>query len=202
MSLRALLAALAIVVGSGAAATEVGSRECPPGSSLRQDGLEFACETPNGVGDGPFWRLYEDGTLRLWGTLRAGTLHGAWVAFHENGARATEAEYRDGVLSGWFRRWTRSGQLEYEGRHDDAGEMHGTWSRWWPNGKLRAHWEMQHGRASGEVETFHESGERASAGERSGGLREGAWTWWSADGSVAAECRYERGEVVAGRCGN
>jgi antitoxin component YwqK of YwqJK toxin-antitoxin module len=183
-------------------AAELPSRDCPPGASLRREGLDFACETSGGVGEGPFWRLFEDGTPRYWGVERAGRLHGTWIAWHDNGARATEAEYVAGVLRGRFRKWNRDGQLLYEGSHDAAGEMHGRWFRWWPNGNLRVEWEMQHGISSGIVKTFHESGGPASAGLRREGRREGVWTWWDLEGRVAAECRYDRGAVVDGSCGN
>lgn len=197
---RVLVLALALAGTLGAA--ELPSRDCPPGASLVQRGLDFACETPDGVGEGPFWRLSEDGTPRYWGVERAGRLHGPWIGWHDNGTRATEAEYDRGVLHGAFRKWDRAGQLLYEGRNDARGEMHGTWSRWWANGELRVEWEMEHGRSSGAVRTFHENGARASAGARRDGFREGEWTWWDPDGRVSARCRYEAGVAVEGKCGN
>jgi antitoxin component YwqK of YwqJK toxin-antitoxin module len=195
---RALLLAVALAGTLGAA--ELPSRECPAGASLEQDGLDSACETPDGVGEGPFWRLFENGSPRYWGVERKGKLHGTWIGWHDNGARATEAEFEAGILHGAFRKWSREGQLLYQGHHDAAGEMHGSWSRWWPNGQLRVQWDMDHGRSSGSVTTFHENGTRASSGLRTDGRREGAWTWWNDDGSVAAECRYAAGAVVEGKC--
>jgi len=196
---RALLLALALAGTLGAG--ELPSRDCPPGASLQHEGLDFACVTSDGVGEGPFWRLYENGTPRYWGVERAGRLQGVWIGWHDNGTRAIEAEYDADVLHGRFRNWNRDGQLTHEGNHDATGEMHGTWLRSWPNGKLRVQWEMEHGASSGAVESFHESGGRASAGMRREGKREGEWTWWNTDGRVAAQCRYERGVVIEGKCG-
>lgn len=199
--MRGPLLTLVLALAGTLGIAELPSRECPPGASLRHEGLDFACETPDGVGDGPFWRLFESGAPRYWGVERKGRLHGVWIGWHENGIRATEAEYDHGVLHGTFREWNREGQLLYAGSHDAAGEMHGTWFRWWPNGNLRVEWEMDHGVSSGAVKTFHENGTRASAGMHRDGNREGEWTWWDTEGRVVAACRYEHGVVVDGTCG-
>jgi antitoxin component YwqK of YwqJK toxin-antitoxin module len=174
---------------------------CPSGSALRERGLESACETRAGIGEGPFWSRREDGSLRLWGQARNDVTHGTWIKFHPGGEKAIEAEYRKGQLSGSFRQWNRDGALVYAGQHDADGEMHGTWTRWWPTGEKRVEWEMEHGRTNGPVAAWWESGRKRFRGQRVDGVDHGAWTWWDEHGDVAAECRYERGKVVEGACG-
>lgn len=200
MRLR-LLAALALAATLGVAGDDSLEFECPRGSALREHGTDFACETPAGVGEGPFWTRRDDGTLRVWGRARAGRTEGRWLQFHPSGRKSIEANYRNGALVGRFELWDDHGQLLYAGTHDARGEMHGTWRRWWPNGRERMRWQMRHGTADGRVVAFWENGERRFEGRREHGRREGAWTWWDESGAVVARCRYERDAVVEGSCG-
>jgi antitoxin component YwqK of YwqJK toxin-antitoxin module len=196
-----LLCALVLVASLGAAPEADLDFTCPPGATLREIARDAACETPDGVGEGPFWQRFDDGSLRIWGTARGGETDGRWIQWHRGGARAIEAQYRAGVLDGAFTMWNEDGVKVYAGTHDARGEMHGVWTRWWPSGAERARWEMRHGVAHGRVEAWWESGERRLAGRRESGLREGHWIWWDETGRETARCRYARDAVVAGRCG-
>lgn len=199
-ALAALLLAVALTAPPAGRAADP-DFACPSGTLLREHGLDSACETPAGVGEGPFWSRRADGSLRLWGESKGDAPHGAWIKFHPNGEKAIEAEYRSGELRGFFQQWNRDGQRVYAGRHDDAGEMHGTWTRWWPNGNKRVEWEMQHGRTDGDIVVWWESGSERFRGQRDDGVNDGDWIWWDETGGVSAECRYQRGNVVAGTCG-
>lgn len=174
--------------------------DCPPGSRRRQRDRDFACETPVGVGEGPFWGRYESGRLRYWSEARDGKTHGTWITWHPSGEKATEAEYRGGELVGAFRQWDADGKLVYAGTHDATGEMHGTWTRWWPNGEKRLEWAMVHGHQHGEVAAWWQSGTRKLAGRHEAGRREGTWTWWDERGVETASCRYRDGSIVTGVC--
>lgn len=174
---------------------------CPAGTTLHEHGLDAACETPAGVGEGPFWSRRPDHSLRLWGQAKHDLPHGTWIQFHPSGKKKLEAEYRDGHLNGAFQQWSSNGTLVYAGRHDAAGEMDGTWTRWWPNGGKRVEWEMHHGRTHGNVRAWWESGGERFRGRRSDGVDEGEWTWWDESGKVSAHCVYRRGKVMAGTCG-
>ncbi|RIL06635.1 MAG: hypothetical protein DCC71_05980 [Proteobacteria bacterium] len=198
MSRAGLVLSLLVPLAVRAAEPEAA---CPPGTALREHAQEFACATPDGVGEGPFWALRDDGTVQYRGAARGGRTHGTWTSWHANGVRSKQAEYRDGVLVGDFRQWDEQGRRLYAGRHDARGEMDGTWTRWWPNGRKRTEWEMRHGSPHGAVAAWWESGARKLRGRREAGRREGRWTWWDEAGSVAAQCRYESGAVVDGRCG-
>jgi antitoxin component YwqK of YwqJK toxin-antitoxin module len=198
--LRRIPATLALALC--AAAQDPPPLACPPGSEQRQRERDFACETPEGVGEGPFWGRYQEGGgLRYWSEARRGRTHGPWIAFHPNGRRSREAEYRDGELTGAFREWDAEGRLTVSGQHDEAGEMHGTWTRWWPGGGKKLEWEMEHGRAHGEVAGWWEHGARRFAGRREDGRRQGVWTWWDERGRETARCRYRDGVAVEGACG-
>lgn len=200
MRLSAL--ALLLFLASPAAGADAPGFTCPDGTQLREQGLDAACETPDGVGEGPFWSRRPDGSLRVWGEARNDVPHGTWIKFHPDGGKEIEAEYRNGQLSGAFQQWNRDGRLVYAGRHDAGGEMHGTWTRWWPNGGKRVEWEMSHGRSDGEVRAWWESGGERFHGRRSDGVAEGEWTWLDESGAVSARCRYERGKVAEGTCGS
>jgi len=195
-----LLAALALLATLGAAGEDALDMHCPKGSVLRERGTDFACETPAGVGEGPFWARRDDGSLRLWGAARGGKPEGRWISWHPSGGKSIEATYRAGELVGPFQMWSETGQLLYAGTHDARGEMDGEWTRWWPNGNRRAQWEMRHGRPHGPVAAWREDGSRNFAGRREDGRREGEWIWWDASGAEIARCRYARDVVVEGTC--
>lgn len=198
---RSLLVALLVLAVPARAGADALDFDCPVGTALREHELDAACETPAGIGDGPFWSRYPDGSLRLWGVARDDVPHGTWIQFHPGGGKQIEAEYRSGELSGSFQQWNRDGRLIYAGRHDAAGEMHGTWTRWWPTGGKRVEWEMLHGRTHGDVRAWWENGSERFRGQREDGVNQGDWIWWNEAGAVAHRCRYESGKVVAGECG-
>lgn len=201
MCARLLLASLLLASLGVAGEAELDMR-CPAGAELRERGTEFACETPDGVGEGPFWVRRADGSLRIWGNQRDGKTDGRWIQWHPSGGKSIEATYRGGELVGPFQMWDEEGHLVYAGTHDEGGEMDGKWTRWWPNGKRRMQWVMRHGRGHGAIEAFWEDGEKRFEGRREAGKREGEWTWWDATGKEVARCRYADDAVVEGVCGD
>ena len=61
MRLSAL--ALLLLLALPAAGADEPDLACPAGTRLREHGLDFACETPDGVGEGHFWSRRPDGSL-------------------------------------------------------------------------------------------------------------------------------------------
>jgi antitoxin component YwqK of YwqJK toxin-antitoxin module len=203
--MRTTWIAAGLVVAAGAAigcgATEGREPRCPPGTSRVDRAADSACQTADGVLEGPLWARYPDGRLRFYATARKGLVEGIWTSWHANGERSIEAEYHDGQLDGRFRMWDMAGHLLYEGFHDAHGQMDGTWVRWWPNGRQRARWEMRGGRQQGAIEAWYPSGVRRMQGQRTDGRADGRWQWWDEDGKPTRTCRYEAGRVVEGVCG-
>jgi antitoxin component YwqK of YwqJK toxin-antitoxin module len=60
--------------------------------------------------------------------------HGLFVAYHENGTKASEGQYEHGKESGLWRDYHENGQLAAEGHYKD-GQQVGTWKHWDSNGK-------------------------------------------------------------------
>ncbi len=197
---RFLLLAVALLAARATAAEP--DLSCPSGTRLwkQSNGSESRCETPDGVGEGPTYGRYSNGTLRYSGTTRAGKTTGLWTNWNSNGTLSIEAEYQDGELVGAFRRYDANGVLQSEGNHDRKGRMDGTWTRFWPSGKVRTRWTMDGGRQQGPVATFYESGAKKSEGQRVDGRPDGEWTWYAEDGHPTESCRYQEGRVVAGVC--
>ena len=196
--LTAMLGTFVAIAGADAAEPKL---PCPSGTRLVQQAREARCETPDGVAEGPFTVRNADGTLRYAGTARRGKTHGAWTSWSAAGKVSVEAHYEDGELVGPFRRFGANGILQIEGSHDRAGEMDGIWNGYWPNGRLRTQWSMSHGEQQGPVTTWYESGAKKSKGRRAGGQPDGAWTYFAEDGLVTHRCRYDRGRVAEGPCG-
>lgn len=68
----------------------------------------------------------------------------------------------------------------------------GEWRRWYPDGSPRSSYEFVPGTAT-LMRFFHPGGVPSAEGMATQGLREGAWTFWSEDGTVE-----QTGPYVAG----
>ena len=88
--------------------------------------------------------------LRKWGGGKV--RHGIWTTYYEGGEKETEAEYREGLLHGVERRWTRQG-------------------------KLTSEYSFRFGRRHGEFTVWDHFGSPATQGEYKGGLPTGKWQW-------------------------
>ena len=52
------------------------------------------------VSDGEFISKYDDGSVKLSGTIVNGQRSGTWTSYHRNGNKASENEYSNGLLNG------------------------------------------------------------------------------------------------------
>ena len=52
---------------------------------------------------------YPNGKVQFEGSYRDGKKHGTWTQYHENGVKAEEARFRNGVPAGAPRRWDEAG---------------------------------------------------------------------------------------------
>ncbi|HEY9219445.1 MAG TPA: hypothetical protein VIO94_15470 [Phenylobacterium sp.] len=59
---------------------------------------------------------------------------GLFVAYHPNGAKASEGTYEEGVEQGVWRDYHENGQLAAEGQYEGGAEV-GRWRYWNADGK-------------------------------------------------------------------
>ena len=64
-----------------------------------------------------------------------GKKHGKWTAWHANGKKNTEVEWRNGKLHGKTTHWHDNGQKSMEGEYRDS-EYHGVRVTWDSEGRL------------------------------------------------------------------
>jgi hypothetical protein len=110
------------------------------------------------------------------------------VAYWPTGIRRHAGGGRPHHEEGTWRYWYFDGQLRARGRYA-GGRRTGTWETWFRNGQraargARAHAPDQHASLREGPWTFwHENGVLRAAGTYAGGLRQGDWRYFKADGS-------------------
>jgi antitoxin component YwqK of YwqJK toxin-antitoxin module len=139
---------------------------CPPGTERRgaapPEAFEEWCEGKDPAGgpprrEGPSRSYYDDGSLWIEATWRAGQRHGAFVEWHRGGARAREGTFTEGRRSGRWMTWWPSGQVEDQGEWKD-GVPHGRFVSFWPTGKPRTEGRHCGGAQCGTWRTWDEAG--------------------------------------------
>lgn len=88
----------------------------------------------------------------------------------DNGQKALEERYEDGVLDGMRTVWYWSGQKKYEEYYKD-GQEDGKWTEW------------------------HENGEMRVVGSYKDGRKDGKWTWFRG-GEKSLVRIYKNGELI------
>jgi hypothetical protein len=110
-------------------------------------------------------RRYANGALREQGRLQNEKREGTWTAWHDNGVKASEANYSGGLLDGALISWYANGQEAATGLYR-GGLAEG---RWW-------HWNAD-GTADQGRSGFYERGVRV--GREDGSPRDRLWmTLW------------------------
>lgn len=135
---------------------------------------------------------------------------GKTVAFHTNGKKSLEIEYRNGVESGTNRTWYNTGQLMNE-TQIDSGKIHGLWidyfpdgkkqnevtyetdymngpcTRWYENGQIKESGSYVHCREEGEWTYYWPNGKRKAKGTYHEAIRTGTWEFFNEQGEAATE---------------
>ncbi|HED66616.1 MAG TPA: hypothetical protein ENJ09_13800 [Planctomycetes bacterium] len=96
------------------------------------------------------------------------------------------------VQDGAKRNWYSNGQMESE-RFQTDGRGYGTWRSWYPDGTLRSSVEIGDGRSLLPMTFWHENGREAASGFGIDGVREGAWVYRRADGSIERRGEFRHG---------
>ena len=81
------------------------------------------------LSDGDFTETYDNGVLKVKGTILGGDRFGTWISYHQNGNKASENEYRNGRLNGKSVVFYESGQVRYIGYYLNAKKS-GVWQFW------------------------------------------------------------------------
>lgn len=164
------------------------------------------------------WKYYAtDSRLEQEGEFRMGEWHGQWRWFHADGSLHRDERYRKGREDGFFVELSEAGDTlavgDYErgfkqGRwtehvNDDRrvgayldGERDGLWTHSAMDGGIRFEGAYVAGIPTGQHITFWPSGVRASVGSFEGGLKDGNWRYFDANGVLRLVRQYKSGRIV------
>jgi len=78
------------------------------------------------IADGEFISNYDDGSVKLTGTIVNGQRSGTWTSYHRNGNKASENEYSNGLLNGKTVSYYEDGIIRYIGYYTND-EKAGVW---------------------------------------------------------------------------
>lgn len=91
--------------------------------------------------------------------------HGAFTAWHQNGQKEYEGEFKNDLRVGEFNYWYSNGQKRLQGSYD-LGKPDGRWV-WW-----------------------HINGQKATQGQYAAGEPSGPWAYWKEDGQLHQKADY------------
>jgi len=126
-------------------------------------------------------QVIDGGKLILVGELEQGVRVGTWVSYYDNGQKATEKSYIQGLEEGLFVSWNDSGQKILEG-YFHAGEQEGWWVTYYDNGQKEQQQCYVRGLSQGLYQAWYDDGQKQSEGNYYAGEREGTWRSWYSNG--------------------
>lgn len=170
-----------------------------------------------GEREGP-WKFFNRmGRLEQEGDYRVGEWHGKWRWYHPDGKLHRQEYFRKGredgeflelssrgdtVAIGSYERGLKQGEwfeIVDEDRQRGAyldGERDGLWRHVEENGNVLFIGAYSAGVPTGEHSTYWPSGIRASVGSHEGGLKNGNWRYFDAQGVIRLIRQYENGRIV------
>jgi antitoxin component YwqK of YwqJK toxin-antitoxin module len=104
---------------------------CSPGVS-NQQGTD---PTVQEKGKRDYSEIYDNGQVKINGTLVDGKRHGLWVSYFENGLKWSEENYYMGVRDGKAISYFSNGMLRYRGAYVDDVKA-GLWTFYDEEGKV------------------------------------------------------------------
>jgi antitoxin component YwqK of YwqJK toxin-antitoxin module len=121
------------------------------------------------------------------------------VERYESGQKKSEGYVlADGKKAGPWTAWHDNGQKEGEGEFK-KGKSEGLWTIWHKNGRKALEGEFKNGQREGRCTEWDGNGQKRAEGEFKNDKWEGRWVFWSKDGSLNAKQSgiYKAGKKVA-----
>ena len=101
---------------------------------------------------------FDTGELKQTKTYKNGVLDGPRRVFTKNGKLQQEGSYNNGKVEGYRKAWNENGILIAE-RFYENGVVVGSQKRWYDNGKLKSKIRYENGKISGKATKYNEDGE-------------------------------------------
>jgi hypothetical protein len=165
--------------GEGDAAQPAPTRpmlQCPIGTTLESGnsakGNESWCDK-DGVMHGPYVRYYPDGARAVKGAYDNNLPDGDWIWWHDNQQEASKGKYV-------------------------RGKQTGPWTWWHANGNRAEEGDFLQGRKAGQWVSWFDSGSKKDEGMYHNGIKDGLWTYYdnSVENEIVRTERWERGAMA------
>lgn len=120
--------------------------------------------------------------------------HGKQIRWHENGQKAAEEYYKEGLQHGKFIYWNDKGQKTSEMGFKD-GKLHGIVAYWTDKGVPTRKEEYKDGERHGTFLVYYDDGKLRIEEQYKDGKRHGKNIWYFANGKIDSESHCENGKL-------
>lgn len=120
------------------------------------------------------------------------------VELYADGNIRAEGFHKNGVKSGKWTHYYKTGQKESTRYYDAKGAPKGTWTYWYEDGQKWNTVGYKKGELNGHWTYWYENGNKWHQLNYNGGEVIGKWTFWFEDGSVIGAGKYEPGSAEEG----
>ena len=137
--------------------------------------------------------FHPGGQLQQETTYQNGKEHGSEIWWHEDGSRAGQSQYVDGVLSGPTMQWYSGGnQMEFQALFQD-GAQQGKELWWHENGREKSVTTYKGGKREGMAQGWYDDGTRAWEAHWQNDEPHGKYSEWYESGQLKSEKNFETG---------
>lgn len=128
---------------------------------------------------------------------RGGIMHGPYIRYYPNGARATQGSYDNNNADGDWIWWHENKQEASKGKYV-RGKQTGPWTWWHTNGNRAEEGDFLQGRKAGQWVSWYESSMKKDEGMYHNGIKDGLWTYYedSPESPVLRTERWQQGAMV------
>ena len=154
---------------------------------------------------GSVFALYDNGQKKLNGRYRNGIKNGKWTWLNEDGGLDSTGSYKNGLMHGQWEFYFSNGKLKGKGQYRDGNGTdrgntgiprhgrHRKWTFWYESGFKSAEQNWKNGKAHGLYIEWNENGQKISESNSKNGFLEGIWTAWYENGQKRWEGTFKDG---------
>lgn len=119
---------------------------------------------------------------------------GTSESYYNDGQKATETEYVQGIKNGLVKKFFENGALSFESNYVD-GRQHGETKSWWRNGNQRTISNYEKGIPHGSQHQWYKSGNKFKIIHLAQGKEEGMQKSWRENGKLYNNYEAKNGRI-------
>ncbi len=140
---------------------------------------------------GPWKFYFESGEIKEKGIFRKGIRDGAWVGYYEDGLKAWETDYTEGI--GERKDFYPGGKIKAQGKVKGKRKI-GHWQYFDTSGTMQAEGNFSNDKRNGEWIFYHANGEIASRGTYEDNIAVDVWDYYDKGGNITSRGSFTDGE--------